>query len=165
MKADAYDWGDRVEIAPGVAVHFGPSQHWSARGLNDRRMALWASFVIETPGGKILHFGDTGYGNGEIFRALYRRHGAMRLAILPIGAYEPRWFMRDQHVDPEEAVCIFGDVDAAYAIAHHWGTFRLTDEAVDEPPKRLAIALERAGIAPDRFVTRRPGEVFDVPKV
>ncbi len=118
MKADAYDWGQSVDIAPGITVHLGPSQHWSARGLNDRRMALWASFVIDTPGGKILHIGDTGYGTGEIFHELHRKPGAMRLAILPIGAYEPRWFMRDQHVDPEEAVRIFGDVDAAYAIAH-----------------------------------------------
>ena len=163
VNADAYDWGTRVEIVPGIAIHLGPSQHWSARGLNDRRMALWASFVIETPGGKILYIGDTAYGDGEIFRALHRMHGSMRLAILPIGAYEPRWFMRDQHVDPEEAVRVFQGVDAAYAVAHHWGTFRLTDEAVDDPPKRLAIALERAGLAPDRFVTRRPGEVFDVP--
>jgi L-ascorbate metabolism protein UlaG (beta-lactamase superfamily) len=165
VKAEAYDWGDVVDVAPGVRVHFEPSQHWSARGLSDRRMALWAAFVIETPAGKIYHIGDTGYGDGAIFRALHRKHGPMRLAILPIGAYEPRWFMKDQHVDPEEAVRIFGDVEAAWGLAHHWGTFRLTDEAIDEPPKQLAVALERAGLAPDRFVTRRPGEVFDVPQV
>ena len=163
LKADAFDWGDSVDIASNVAVHFEPAQHWSARGLNDRRMALWASFVIATPGGKIMHIGDTGYGDGEIFRSIHRKHGPMRLAILPIGAYEPRWFMRDQHVDPDESVRIFQDVDADYALAHHWGTFRLTDEAIDEPPKRLAIALERADIAPGRFVARRPGEMFDVP--
>jgi L-ascorbate metabolism protein UlaG (beta-lactamase superfamily) len=71
--------------------------------------------------------------------------------------------MRDQHVDPEEAVRIFQDCGAAHAMAHHWGTFQLTDEAIDEPPKRLAVALERAGIPPERFQVKRPGEVFDVP--
>ena len=126
-------------------------------------MSLWASFVIETPGGKILHIADTGYGDGAIFRGIREKHGPLRLAVIPIGAYEPRWFMRDQHVDPEEAVQIFQDVGAASALAHHWGTFRLTDEAIDEPPKRLVAALNSAGVEPGRFVTRRPGEVFDVP--
>ena len=163
VTAEAFDWGACVEIAAGVRVHFEPAQHWSARSLRDRRMALWASFVIETPGGKILHIGDTGYGDGSIFRALHRKHGGMRLAIIPIGAYEPRWFMQQQHVDPEESVRIFEDVDASFGFAHHWGTFRLTDEAADEPPKRLLVALERAKIAAERFAVRRPGEVFDVP--
>ncbi len=164
IPSEAHDWGDIVDVAPGVRVHFEPAQHWSARGISDRRKALWSSFVIETPGGKIYHVADTGYGDGAIFRDLFVKHGPMRLAILPIGAYDPRWFMQDQHVDPEESVRIFEDVGAAYGLAHHWGTFRLTNEPIDEPPKRLAIALERAGIAPGRFVTRRPGEVFDVPK-
>ena len=163
VTAEAFDWGACVDVGTDVRVHFEPTQHWSARTLRDRRMALWASFVIETPAGKILHIGDTGYGDGSIYRALHRKHGGMRLAIIPIGAYEPRWFMRPQHVDPEESVRIFGDVDAAFGFAHHWGTFRLTDEAIDEPPKRLAIALERANIAPERFAVRRPGERFDVP--
>ena len=163
VPSEAFDWGARVEVAPGVAVHFEPAQHWAARGVGDRRMSLWASFVIETPAGKILHIADTGYGDGAIFRQMRAKHGPMRLAILPIGAYAPRWFMRAQHVDPEESVQIFRDVGAAYGLAHHWGTFRLTDEAIDEPPKRLADALAQTGIAPGRFVTRRPGEVFDVP--
>jgi L-ascorbate metabolism protein UlaG (beta-lactamase superfamily) len=150
-------------VSPGVRVHFEPAQHWSARGLRDRRMALWCAFVIETPAGKIYHIADTGYGDGALFRDLYLRHGPMRLAHIPIGAYEPRWFMRGQHIDPEEAVRIFEDVDAAQALGHHWGTFKLTDEAIDEPPKRLAIALERAKIAPERFRPMRPGEVFEAP--
>ena len=160
IAARAFDWGDVAEVGP-LRVHFEPAQHWSARGLRDRRMALWCAFVIETAAGKIYHIADTGYGDGELFRDLFRRHGRMRLAHIPIGAYEPRWFMRDQHVDPEEAVRIFQDIDAQQAIGHHWGTFRLTDEAIDEPAKRLAIALERAGIAPERFRASRPGEVFD----
>jgi L-ascorbate metabolism protein UlaG (beta-lactamase superfamily) len=165
IRAEAYDWGDSVEIASGIVVHFEPALHWSARNLNDRRMALWCAFVIDTPAGKIFHAGDTGYGRGTIFRELLTKHGGFRLANLPIGAYEPRWFMKNQHVDPEEAVRIFDDIGAAHALAMHWGTFRLTDEAIDEPVKRLAVALERAGIAPERFQVKRPGEVFDVPEM
>ena len=160
VDARAYDWGDVARIGP-LAVHLVPAQHWSARGLFDRRMALWCGFVIETAAGKIYVAGDTGYGDGRLFRDIFLEHGAMRLALLPIGAYEPRWFMREQHVDPEEAVRMFEDVDAGQALGCHWGTFRLTDEAIDEPPKRLAVALERAGVAPERFRAARPGEVFE----
>jgi L-ascorbate metabolism protein UlaG (beta-lactamase superfamily) len=165
IQAQAFDWGATAALRNGVAVHFEPCYHWSARGLGDRRMALWAAFVIETSGSKIYHIGDTGYFKGEIFRAMRVKHGPVRLAILPIGAYEPRWFMRDHHIDPEEAVAIFQDCGAAHALAHHWGTFQLTHEAIDEPPKRLAIALERAGIPAEHFQVKRPGEYFDVPLV
>ena len=163
IRAEAYDWGDTIALAPGVAVTLTPANHWSARGLGDRRMALWASFLIEAPGGAIYAIGDTGYDSGAIFREMRVHFPAIRLALLPIGAYEPRWFMKGQHVDPEESVRIFEDCGAAYALAHHWGTFQLTDEDRLEPPARLAVACERAGLAAGRFVTRRPGEVFDVP--
>jgi L-ascorbate metabolism protein UlaG (beta-lactamase superfamily) len=163
IAAQGFDWGTRVSLSADVAVHFEACYHWSARGLRDRRMALWAAFVIETSSGKIYHIGDTGYSKGEIFRAMRVKHGPVRLAILPIGAYEPRSFMRNHHIDPEEAVAIFQDCGASYALAHHWGTFQLAYEAIDEPPKRLAIALERAGIPADHFQVKRPGEFFDVP--
>jgi L-ascorbate metabolism protein UlaG (beta-lactamase superfamily) len=163
IDARAFDWGERVALSAAVAVTFEPCYHWSARGTRDRRMALWAAFVFETLGGKIYHIGDTGYAKGEIFRSLRVKHGPMRLAILPIGAYEPRWFMRDHHINPEEAVGIFEDCGAQYALAHHWGTFQLTYEDIDEPPKRLKIALERAGISSECFQVLRPGGVFDVP--
>jgi L-ascorbate metabolism protein UlaG (beta-lactamase superfamily) len=165
IRAEAYDWGEKVEIAPGIAVHIEPSLHWSARNLRDRRMALWCAFIIDTPSGKIFHAGDTGYGSGQLFRDLFLRYRGFRLANLPIGAYEPRWFMKNQHVDPEEAVRMFEDLGAAYALAMHWGTFRLTDEAYDEPVKRLKVAVERAGIAPERFEVKRPGEFWEVPEV
>jgi L-ascorbate metabolism protein UlaG (beta-lactamase superfamily) len=93
IRAEAYDWGARVEIAPGIAVHIEPSLHWSARNLRDRRMALWCAFVIATPSGKIFHAGDTAYGDGRLFRELFLKYRGFRLANLPIGAYEPRWFM------------------------------------------------------------------------
>ena len=165
MAAEAYDWGERVGLGDNVTMTLMPSQHWSSRWLSDRRMALWAAFLFQTPGGSIYHIGDTGYGDGRIFRDIRERFGAPRLAVLPIGAYEPRWFMRDQHVDPDEAVRVFQDCGAAYALAHHWGTFQLTSEPIDEPPARLAAALAAAGVDARRFRVQAPGEAFDVPEV
>ena len=92
-------------LGAGVAVTLVPTRHWSARNLSDRNMALWASFVIETPAGRIYFVADSGYGDGRHFRDARERHGPFRLAILPIGAYEPRWFMRDQHMNPAEVRC------------------------------------------------------------
>lgn len=155
--AEAHDWGARVPVGPGVFVHFEPAYHWSARGVLDRRMALWCAFVIETPSGAIYHIADTGFGDGAIFHRMREKHGGFKLAILPIGAYAPRWFMRDQHVDPEEAVRIMEICGARRAMAHHWGTFQLTDEPIDEPPQKLAEALARENIAPERFTALRPG--------
>ncbi len=165
LPVEAYDWGDRVVLGPAVTVTLAPCHHWSARGLGDRRMALWAAFVIETAGGTIYYVGDTAYRDGAIFKTIPERFGRPRLAVLPIGAYEPRWFMRDQHVDPTESVRIFQDCGAHYALGHHWGTFQLTAEAIDDPPRRLTAALAAAGLSAKRFRVQDPGEAFDVPAV
>ena len=162
IDAEAYDWGHRIPLSGRIAVTLEPTYHWSARGIGDRRLALWAGFVIETPAGAIYHIADTGWGTGAVFSAVRETYGPPRLAIIPIGAYEPRWFMRDQHVEPEEAVRIFEITGARQAIAHHWGTFQLTDEAIEEPPRRLHAALQAAGIAQDRFRVMRPGEVAEL---
>jgi len=156
------DWGDRVEIANVATVHFEPVHHWSARGLRDRRMALWAGFVIETPAGRILHVGDSGFAEGTPFEALARRHGSFRLALLPIGAYEPRWFMRHHHMNPAESVQAMQLANAETALGHHWGTFRLTDEAIDAPSEALAAALGEARIEPARFRPLLPGLAVEV---
>ena len=126
-------------------------------------MALWCSFVIETPAGAIYHIADTAWGTGAIFSAVREKHGAPRLAMIPIGAYEPRWFMSAQHVDPEEAVRVFQLCGARQAIGHHWGTFQLTDEPIHEPEQRLHAALDEAGIPRAKFHAMRPGESMDVP--
>ncbi len=157
------DWGGDLAVADGVTLHCEPCHHWSARGLGDRRMALWSAFLIETPGGKIYHIGDTGFHQGINYRAVREKHGAIRLANLPFGAYEPRWFMRPQHQNPDEAVQGMVASGAAYVAGHHWGTFRLTNEGVDEPLTALETALDTAGIARERFRALRPGEVFEVP--
>jgi L-ascorbate metabolism protein UlaG (beta-lactamase superfamily) len=166
MRLAAHDWGDVVEHTTGhgsVRLYLEPCHHWSARGFGDRRMALWAAFVIASAAGRTYHVGDTGYHAGINFRDARAKHGPFRLAILPIGAYEPRWFMTPQHQNPEEAVRGFGDCGAAFACGHHWGTFQLTDEGIEAPLEALATALAAADVAPARFRPLRPGEAWDVP--
>lgn len=160
LQVRTLDWGDSVEVARGVRIHAVPTQHWSARGTRDRQHALWASFVIETPAHVVYCIGDTGFGDGALFRRIAARHPRIDVALLPIGAYEPRWFMRDQHINPQEAVEIFRIVGARRAVGHHWGTFRLTNEGIERPAEALAAALQKAEIAPDRFYASRPGQVL-----
>ena len=159
IRVQAHDWGDRVELGPGVAVTLAPMRHWAARHLLDRNKALWAAFVIETPAGRIYHVADSGYGEGTHFRSARERRGPFRLAVLPIGAYEPRWFMSQQHMNPEESVKAFLDCGAELALGHHYGTLQLTDEPIDAPVKALAAARVAAEIAPERFRVLQPGEV------
>jgi L-ascorbate metabolism protein UlaG (beta-lactamase superfamily) len=162
IRAQAHDWENRVDIGAGVAVTLVAARHWSARNFSDRNMSLWASFVIETPGGRIYFVADSGYGDGRYFRRARERHGPFRLAILPIGAYEPRWFMGDQHMNPAESVQALIDCGAEIALAHHYGTFQLTDEPIDAPLVALADALKVAGILPERFRALRPGQVWQL---
>lgn len=162
VRVEAYDWGDSVELKPGVSVSLAPAYHWSARGVADRRKALWAAFSIDFGGaGRVYFGGDTGFGGGATFRDAGERHGPFRLAILPIGAYEPRWFMKDQHMNPDDAVAAFELLKADHAVGCHWGVFRLTAEGIDAPAAELAKALKQRGVAPERFRALRPGEVWE----
>jgi L-ascorbate metabolism protein UlaG (beta-lactamase superfamily) len=160
-EARTLDWWQTTSLAP-LTIHAVPTYHWSARGLRDRRQTLWCSFAIETPSGLLYHIGDTGYGAGQFSKDVRERIGQPALAHIPIGAYEPRWFMQDAHVNPEEAVRIFRDCGAARAIGHHWGTFQLTHEGHDQPEKDLGLALAASGIASDRFQAFRPGQVLEI---
>jgi L-ascorbate metabolism protein UlaG (beta-lactamase superfamily) len=162
IRTEAHDWGDRIDLGAGCAATLVPARHWSARGLFDRNKALWCAFVIETPAGRIFYVGDSGYGDGSHFRSVRDRHGPIRLACLPVGAYEPRWFMREQHMNPEEAVRAFRDCGAEQALAHHYGTFQLTDEAYDAPGQALEIARRAAGIRRERFRMLKPGQVWEL---
>jgi L-ascorbate metabolism protein UlaG (beta-lactamase superfamily) len=160
-RVAAMDWWDAQDALDGLRVTLVPAQHWSARGTRDRRMALWGGFFIRSPAAAIYFAGDTGYGDGSLFRAIAERLGSPDVALLPIGAYEPRWFMTDQHINPEEAVRIFTDIGIGHAIGIHWGVFGLSDEGRDDPALALAEALALAGVAPERFVAVEPGHVLD----
>lgn len=162
MRIAGHDWLEAVDAGNGATVHVEPVHHWSARAARDRRMALWSGFVVETPAGKVFFAGDTGFHGGENYRALADRHDRLRLAILPIGAYAPRWFMRPQHQDPDEAVRGMLLSRAENAVGCHWGTFQLTDEPIDEPRDLLFEALDRHGVPRQRFRPMLPGEVWDV---
>jgi L-ascorbate metabolism protein UlaG (beta-lactamase superfamily) len=129
------DWGEAFTFG-GSTIHSVPAQHFSARGLFDRNRTLWCGYVIEAAAGRLVYFaGDTGFGSH--FARIRERFGPPRLALLPIGAYEPRWFMSAVHMSPEEAVRAHEILGAQTSIAIHHGTFQLTDEAIDTPKRRL----------------------------
>ena len=154
-RVERFDWWDMKRI-DGLEVHLTPAQHWSARTPWDRNTTLWGGFAVRAPGFSFWYSGDT--GASPHFAEIGRRFGGFDLAAIPVGAYEPRWFMKDQHVDPAEAVRIFLDVGAREAIGVHWGTFELTDEPLDAPIGELPAALDAAGVPRERFVLFRHGE-------
>ena len=135
------DWWDRLDLGDGVTSTLTPAIHWANRWPTDVRMALWSGHWLDTPAGTVWFAGDTGYGDGAMFGQIRERLGAPDVALIPIGAYEPRWFMAAQHVNPVEAVQIFRDVEAKQALGIHWGTFQLTDENREAPRMALATAL------------------------
>jgi L-ascorbate metabolism protein UlaG (beta-lactamase superfamily) len=161
-NARALDWWESVEVKD-VTVHLTPVQHWSRRTLADTNTTLWGGFVVEGESrGKrrrVFFSGDTGYSK-QHFSDIGERFGGFDLALLPIGAYEPRWFMKAQHVDPEEAVMIHRDLRAKLSIGIHWGTFQLTDEPLDRPVADLAAARSRHGVERREFITLRHGETL-----
>jgi len=155
------DWwqGHRLEAPAGeVEVMVVPAQHWSARGLTDRMNTLWGGFAVFAPDCHLFYAGDTGYSRD--FRDMRERFaqrqspaagGGFDIALLPLGAYEPRWFMVTQHVNVDEAIKIHLDLGAKRSLGVHWGTFELTDEALDEPPRVLAAKRALGGISEEAF--------------
>ena len=142
------DWWQTTELA-GARVTYVPAQHFSARGLHDRNRSLWGGFVVEAHGAVVYFAGDSGYC--PYFADIASRFPRIDLALLPIGAYEPRWFMRQHHVNPEEAVQAHLDLQPRRSIGMHFGTFQLTDEAIDAPILALRQAQARAGVAHAEF--------------
>jgi|SRR5688572_14184791 len=153
-RVEEYDWWQAREVG-ALRFTLVPAQHWSKRTLADTNRSLWGGWVIEGGGLKLVHTGDLGYSRD--IADVGERLGPFDLALIPIGAYAPRWFMKIHHVDVPEAIQVRSDLRAARAIGMHWGTFEhLTDEPLDEPPQWLARERERAGLA---------GEAFDVMKI
>ena len=148
------DWGETVEIA-GTEFVFTECRHRSGRGLGDQMKTLWGSFVVKTRAGNIYFAGDTGYG--PHLKDTGDTYGPFVLSLLPIGAYEPRWFMADVHLDPQEAVRAHLDLRSEHSIAMHFGTFQLTYEGINQPTLDLATALEDQGVDPADFDVLLPG--------
>jgi L-ascorbate metabolism protein UlaG (beta-lactamase superfamily) len=154
-RVEEVDWWEAAQRAP-LPVTLGPAQHFSARTPFDRNRALWGSFMLDIGDRRLFFAGDTGYG--PHFTEVRRRMGAPDLAFLPIGAYEPRWFMRDIHMNPEEAVQAHLDLEARQSVGMHFGTFRLTAEGIDEPLRALERARRERGVTDDAFSTLGFGE-------
>jgi N-acyl-phosphatidylethanolamine-hydrolysing phospholipase D len=164
------DWW-QAETLAGVDIVLVPAQHWSARGLNDRMKTLWGGFAVFAPGCQLFFAGDTGYSRDFAdIRARFadrqqsHQGGGFDIALIPIGAYEPRWFMKDQHVNVEEALRIHADLGARRSLGVHWGTFELTDESLDEPPRQLARQRAALGLDEDAFFTLAIGGTRRLPR-
>jgi len=136
------DWWGAHTLPCGTSITYTPAQHGSARGPFDRCRALWGGFSIAVGGGRILATGDTAWGGH--FAQIGAELGAFDAALIPIGAYDPEWFMSSVHMTPEQAVAAHHALRARVSLAMHWGVFRLSGEAIDEPPARLAAARGEA---------------------
>lgn len=150
------DWWDETSFADKLKITFTPAQHSSARSLHDRHKSLWGGYMIESRGRRIYFSGDTGYCTH--FADIRARLGSPDVALLPIGAYEPRWFMTPIHCNPDEAVRAHRDLGSKQSIGMHFGTFQLTTEAIDQPVIDLKAALAANGVPESEFVTQPEGE-------
>jgi len=160
------DWWQSVKLG-AAEIAFTPSQHWSGRGLGDRMATLWGSYAVFAPDLHWFFTGDTAYSKDfadirERYAARQPDHG-FDLALIAIGAYEPRWFMAPQHVDVEEAIRIHRDLRAKRSLGVHWGTFQLSDEALDDPPHALAEQRRLQALPDDEFFVLAIGETRQFP--
>jgi N-acyl-phosphatidylethanolamine-hydrolysing phospholipase D len=154
-----FRWWQNIRLGE-TELTFTPVQHWSSRGITDRNSSLWGGWFIKSPSLSLYHAGDTGYSKD--FVKTRETLGVPDVAFIPIGAYEPRWFMRTQHVNPAEAVQVALDLKAPRSFGMHWGTFILTDEPVKSPPEELKKALDDRGKASDFFTAPKPGEILSL---
>jgi len=155
INVSELDWWDEARLG-ALRLVLTPAQHWSQRTLWDRNATLWGGWWLEADGRRFFFAGDTGYSDD--FKTIRARLGAPDLAAIPVGTYEPRWFMGRQHVAPAEALRIHQDLGAVRSFGIHWGTFELSDEALDQPPRDFAAARAALGVDPDAFFLLRHGE-------
>jgi L-ascorbate metabolism protein UlaG (beta-lactamase superfamily) len=153
--AHELDWGGELPL-PGYTIHCVPAQHFSGRGIYDRNQTLWCGYLIESEERPIYFAGDTGFG--PHFARIREKFGSPRLALLPIGAYQPRWFMSPVHMAPDEAARAHEILAAETSIAIHHGTFQLADEGLDTPRQQL-MALARN----ESFLALKNGQFADIP--
>jgi len=155
------DWWQSHSLSAGLEIVLTPALHWTRRRIGRANHRLWGGYGIRS-GSTVAYFaGDTGY-SADLFREIRSRVGSPKLALLPIGAYAPRWFMHPMHIDPAEAIQAHRDLGARVSVGMHWGTWQLTDEGRDDPPRELAAAREAAGLTPEEFRVIAPGESVHV---
>jgi L-ascorbate metabolism protein UlaG (beta-lactamase superfamily) len=160
-NVEEVDWWEGREVKAGVRISSVPAQHFSARSISDRNKTLWGGFIVEAPGGRIYFAGDTGYG--PFIEEIVKRHDAVRLALVPIGAFNPRFFMGPVHVDPEEALRLAEDVKAMTVVPMHYGTFHLADDQQDEPLERLDEAMAARGNTGPKVIILENGASTMIP--
>ncbi len=164
IGVEVYDWGDTLNVSPHMDIHLEPMHHWSARGIFDRNKALWAAFVIATQGGNIYFVGDSGYGQGDYFRQALQKYHHFRLALLPIGAFKPEWFMSYSHMSPFEAIKAFRDLEQPYSIPMHYSVFPLADDGYDEALDAFKEEAQKQSIDLNVFKPLKVGEHWFVPE-
>lgn len=152
------DWWQSFAMNENQSIILTPAQHWSARGLFDKRKTLWGSFVVTSKNLQVFFAGDTGYS--PHFKLIRERLGAMDVSLLPIGAYKPRWFMQENHMDPKEAVKAHVDLSSKMSLGIHFNTFQLSDEAIDEPQKDLSKNLLEHAIDEKAFIAPNNGQTI-----
>ena len=156
------DWWQSFPFSEDVVLHYVPARHFSGRGMRDRNAALWGGLSIVTPHGHALFAGDTGYS--PHFTEIRERLGRPRVALLPIGAYEPRELMKEVHMNPADAAQAHVDLSPGLSLGMHFNTFQLTDEPIHAPVRDLNRAMMPLGIAPDAFPVLREGEGLVIPR-
>jgi len=156
------DWWDSLQLGE-FSFHAVPAKHWTMRTPWDRNQSLWCGWVVQHPQLNFYFSGDSAYS--QEFAEIGRRLGPFDLAALPIGAYAPRWFMQSHHMDPQQAVEVFKEINCQQAVAIHWGVFELADESLDEPQQELAQALDQAELPTEVFRCLKIGQSLSSPKV
>ncbi|CAG2106776.1 unnamed protein product [Medioppia subpectinata] len=149
-----------IPSKPDIQFILTPAQHWTRRSLSDERKVLWGSWTVVGPKHRFFFAGDTGYCS--VFKQIGQMYGPFDLSAIPIGAYEPRWLMEPQHVDPEQAVQIHEDIRSKLSVGIHWGTFALAHEYYLEPPMKLKTSLKEHNLDENEFIVISHGETKSV---